>query len=77
MEKPRILPHMTVDDALNALAERAPRTAQVVAWRFFSGVSVDETGELLHASSITLMRAWKSAKAWLYRELSTRTGNGP
>ena len=66
-----------LDDALNALAERAPRKAQVVELRFFGGLSVDETAEVLRVSPITVMREWKTAKAWLYRELSTRTGNGP
>jgi RNA polymerase sigma factor (TIGR02999 family) len=67
---------VSLDDALNALADRAPRKAQVVELRFFGGLSVDETAEVLQVSSITVMREWKTAKAWLYRELSTRTGNG-
>jgi len=67
----------SLDDALNALAERAPRKAKVVELRFFGGLSVDETAEVLHVSSITVMREWKSAKAWLYRELTCRSGNGP
>ena len=65
-----------LDDALNALAERAPRKAKVVELRFFGGLSVDETAEVLHVSSITVMREWKSAKAWLYRELAGPTANG-
>jgi RNA polymerase sigma factor (TIGR02999 family) len=68
---------VSLDDALNALAERAPRKAQVVELRFFGGLSVDETAEVLHVSSITVMREWKTAKAWLYRELTGRSGNGP
>jgi RNA polymerase sigma-70 factor (ECF subfamily) len=67
---------VSLDDALNALAERAPRKAQVVELRFFGGLSVDETAEVLHVSSITVMREWKTAKAWLYRELTGRSGNG-
>ena len=66
---------VSLDDALNALAERAPRKAQVVELRFFGGLSVEETAEVLHVSSITVMREWKTAKAWLYREL-TGTVNG-
>ena len=61
---------VSLDDALNALAERAPRKAQVVELRFFGGLSVEETAEVLRVSSITVMREWKSAKAWLYRELT-------
>lgn len=67
---------VALDDALTALAERAPRKARVVELRFFGGLSVDETAEVLQVSSITVMREWKSAKAWLYRELAGPTANG-
>ncbi|MGE3510558.1 MAG: sigma-70 family RNA polymerase sigma factor [Vicinamibacterales bacterium] len=60
----------SLDDALNALAARAPRKAKVVELRFFGGLSVEETAEVLRVSPITVMREWKSAKAWLYRELA-------
>jgi RNA polymerase sigma factor (TIGR02999 family) len=68
---------VSLDDALKALAERAPRKAQVVELRFFGGLSVEETAEVLQVSPITVMREWKSAKAWLYRELSGESPNGP
>jgi RNA polymerase sigma-70 factor, ECF subfamily len=61
---------VSLDDALNALAERAPRKAKVVELRFFGGLSIEETAEVLQVSSITIMREWKSAKAWLSRELT-------
>jgi len=67
---------VSLDDALTALAERAPRKAKVVELRFFGGLRVDEIAEVLHVSSITVMREWKSAKAWLYRELAGPTANG-
>ena len=67
---------VSLDDALKALAERAPRKARVVELRFFGGLGVDETAEVLHVSSITVMREWKSARAWLYRELTGESGNG-
>jgi len=67
---------ISLDDALTALAERAPRKAKVVELRFFGGLSVDEIAKVLHVSSITVMREWKTAKAWLYRELAGRSGNG-
>ena len=67
---------VSLDDALTALAERAPRKAQVVELRFFGGLSVEETAEVLRVSPITVMREWKSAKAWLYRELTGSTANG-
>ncbi len=65
-----------LDDALTALAERAPRKAKVVELRFFGGLSVDETAEVLRVSPMTVMREWKSAKAWLYRELAGPGTNG-
>ncbi|MEJ2007545.1 MAG: sigma-70 family RNA polymerase sigma factor [Acidobacteriota bacterium] len=61
---------MEVDDALNQLAEIDPRKSQVVELRFFGGLSVEETAEALKISPETVMRDWKLAKAWLYRELS-------
>lgn len=67
---------VSLDDALTALAERAPRKARVVELRFFGGLSVDETAEVLHVAPITVMREWKSAKAWLYRELAGPNANG-
>jgi RNA polymerase sigma-70 factor (ECF subfamily) len=67
---------VSLDDALTALAQRAPRKAKVVELRFFGGLSVDEIAEVLHVSSVTVMREWKSAKAWLYRELTGPTANG-
>jgi RNA polymerase sigma factor (TIGR02999 family) len=65
-----------LDDALNALAARAPRKAKVVELRFFGGLSVEECAEVLRVSPITVMREWKSAKAWLYRELAGATAHG-
>ena len=50
---------------------------KVVELRFFGGLSVDETAEVLRVSAITVMREWKTAKAWLYRELTGGSGNGP
>jgi RNA polymerase sigma factor (TIGR02999 family) len=66
-----------LDDALNALAARAPRKAKVVELRFFGGLSVEETAEVLRVSPVTVMREWKSAKAWLYRELTGPVANEP
>ena len=67
---------VSLDEALTGLAERAPRKAKVVELRFFGGLSVEETAEVLCVSPITVMREWKSAKAWLYRELAGPTANG-
>lgn len=59
-----------LDDALNALARIDPRRAQVIELRFFGGLTVEETGEVLQVSPQTVMRDWKLARAWLARELS-------
>jgi RNA polymerase sigma factor (TIGR02999 family) len=59
-----------LDDALNALALMDSRKAQVVEMRFFGGLSVEETAEVLKVSAVTVMRDWSTAKAWLYRELA-------
>lgn len=67
---------VALDDAMNALALLDPRKAQVVEMRFFGGLSVEETAEVLKLSSVTVMRDWSTAKAWLYRELTRGTTNG-
>ena len=59
-----------LDDALNALAQIDPRRAQVIELRFFGGLTVEETGQVLLVSPQTVMRDWKLARAWLARELS-------
>lgn len=61
---------IALDEALDQLAKLDPRKAQVVELRFFGGLSVDETAEVLKLSSITVIREWNKAKAWLYRELN-------
>ena len=63
-----------LDDALTVLAERDPRKARVVEMRFFGGLNVEESAEVLGVSPVTVMRDWRTAKACLYRELSS--GNG-
>lgn len=60
---------VALDDALNALAITYPRQSQVVELRFFGGLSVDETSQVLQVSSVTVLRDWQLAKAWLAREL--------
>jgi RNA polymerase sigma-70 factor (ECF subfamily) len=68
---------VALDDALNALARFDPRKARVVELRFFGGLNVDETADVLQVSAVTVMRDWRTAKAWLYRELTGRTGDEP
>ena len=59
-----------LDEALKALAEFDPRKAKVVDMRFFGGLSVEETAEVLKISPQSVMRDWKLARAWLTREMS-------
>jgi len=61
---------VAVDDALKALAQVDARKAQVVELRFFGGLTVEESAEVLKVSPETVQRDWKLAKAWLLRELS-------
>jgi RNA polymerase sigma-70 factor (ECF subfamily) len=67
---------IALDDAMNELAKLDARKVQVVEMRFFGGLSVEETAEVLKVSAITVMRDWSTAKAWLYRELSRETSDG-
>jgi RNA polymerase sigma factor (TIGR02999 family) len=64
---------IAIDDALRSFATEYERKAQVVELRFFGGLSVEETAEVLKVSQETVMRDWKFAKNWLRREL-TRKG---
>jgi RNA polymerase sigma factor (TIGR02999 family) len=61
---------VALDDALNALAAVDERKSRVIEMRFFGGLSVEETAEVLKVSPDTVMRDWRLAKAWLLRELS-------
>jgi RNA polymerase sigma-70 factor (ECF subfamily) len=61
---------VAIDDALNALAAFDPKKSRIVELRYFGGLSVEETAEVLGIAPITVMREWNKAKAWLYRELS-------
>jgi RNA polymerase sigma-70 factor, ECF subfamily len=61
---------LALDDALDALAEVDPRKARIVELRFFGGLSVKETAEVVKVSSDTVLRDWKVARAWLLTELS-------
>jgi len=62
-----------VDEALNRLAQVDDRKSRVVEMRFFGGLSVEESAEVLQVSPETVMRDWRLAKAWLLRELSGET----
>jgi RNA polymerase sigma factor (TIGR02999 family) len=61
---------VALDEALERLAAMDPQQSRVVELRFFSGLSVDETAEVLGVSTRTVKRDWNVAKAWLRREIS-------
>ena len=60
---------IALDEALQSVARFDERKSKVVELRFFGGLSVEETAEVLNVSGITVMRDWGLAKAWLLREL--------
>jgi RNA polymerase sigma factor (sigma-70 family) len=64
-----------VDDALTDLAERDSRKSQIVELRFFGGLNIEETAEVMGISPTTVQREWRSAKAWLYHAISQGTIN--
>src|SRR5215510_9857384 len=63
---------VALDEAMNELAALDPRRSRVVELRYFGGLSVEETAEVLKISPETVMREWKMAKAWLYTELNRK-----
>jgi RNA polymerase sigma factor (TIGR02999 family) len=67
---------LAIDDALKALAKVDSRKSQVVELRFFGGLNVEETAEVLKVSPDTVVRDWKLARAWLLRELSQESLDG-
>jgi RNA polymerase sigma factor (TIGR02999 family) len=68
---------VALSSALSALATFDPRMSQVVELRFFGGLTVAETAEVLNISPETVMRDWKTAKAWLIRELRRGPSTAP
>jgi RNA polymerase sigma factor (TIGR02999 family) len=66
---------VALDDALNALAAFDERKAKVIEMRFFGGLSVEETAEMLQVSPDTVMRDWRLARVWLWRYMKN-TGIG-
>ena len=61
---------LALDEALNRLGEKEEHLAKIVELRFFSGLDVVETAEVLGVSESTVKRDWQMAKAWLHRELT-------
>jgi RNA polymerase sigma-70 factor, ECF subfamily len=67
---------IALDDALRALAVLDPRKSQVVELRYFGGLSVKESAEVLKVSEETVLRDWRLAKMWLLKELSGEKKDG-
>ena len=66
---------VALDEALIRLAELDPQQARLVELRFFGGLSIEETADVLEVSPATVKRSWNVAKAWLARELGHRAKN--
>ena len=66
---PREIDLIALDDALDSLAKLDERQSRMVELRFFGGLSIEETSEVLGVSAPTVKREWASARAWLYREI--------
>jgi RNA polymerase sigma factor (TIGR02999 family) len=60
---------LALDSALDALEHLDPRQAKIVELRFFAGLSVEETAEVANVSTATVKREWRTARAWLRREI--------
>ena len=61
---------LALDEALIELASIDPRKSKIVELRYFGGMTVDETAQVLGVSAVTVMRDWRNAKAWLLRAMS-------
>ncbi len=67
---------VAINDSLTALEGLDPRKSKIVELRFFGGLTVEETAEVLKISRRTVIREWNKAKVWLHRELSKEECNG-
>ena len=63
---------LQLDDALNELAKLDERQSRIVELRYFTGLSIDETAQVMAISAATVSREWTTARAWLHREISRR-----
>jgi RNA polymerase sigma-70 factor (ECF subfamily) len=69
MSAPRAAELAALDEALDELAKLDPRKSRVVELRYFGGLSLEETAEVLEVSLMTVRRDWRAAKAWLFRRI--------
>jgi RNA polymerase sigma-70 factor (ECF subfamily) len=74
--RPRECELMMVDEALGELARVDPRQGQIVELRYFGGLSEQEVAAVLSVSRATVTREWQTARAWLYRRLTTGRERG-
>jgi RNA polymerase sigma factor (TIGR02999 family) len=72
--KSRSVDMVTLDDALNELAKLDQQQSRIVELRFFGGLSVEETSDVLKLSPRTVKRHWASARAWLHHQIAETTG---
>ena len=70
MSQQRAAELVALDEALNELAQLDPRKSRVVELRYFGGLSLEETAEVLEVSLMTVRRDWRAAKAWLYKAVT-------
>lgn len=68
---------LVLDDALKSLEKFDARKSRIAELRYFGGLSVGETAEVLHVSSTTILREWRLTKAWLHHEMSKGSNNEP
>jgi len=73
LEQGSVTDVLAVDEALSSLARKDPRAARVVELRFFAGLSIEETAEVLDVAPRTVKRDWQLGRAWLRRQLSRGT----
>lgn len=67
---------LALDEALTRLAKKDEQQARIVELRYFSGLTIEETADVLGISPATMKRDWRMTKAWLFRELSGHNGIG-
>ena len=72
LAKPRVLDVLALDDALEELASIDPRQCRIVELRYFGGLTIEQTAEVLQVCAATVKNEWTLARAWLYRQLSEK-----
>jgi RNA polymerase sigma factor (TIGR02999 family) len=70
VQKPQNVDLIALDDALNGLARLDSQQSRIVELRFFGGLSIEETAEIIGISRTTVKREWATARAWLRREVA-------